>query len=71
MFVPAEGATVLTKMLYFAPSRAVVFVRPTIPHFCGRISRQTQSLMSMQGVTRIGDREQKGHGGEQGLTAAA
>ena len=34
MFVPAEGATALTTMLYLAPSRAVVQVKPTMPHFC-------------------------------------
>lgn len=33
MAVPAEGAIVLARMLYFLPSKPSVLVRPIIPAF--------------------------------------
>lgn len=50
MFVPAEGATTLTKMLYFAPSRAVVLVKPMIPAFCD-LRQHSNSAVWRAGVT--------------------
>lgn len=39
ILVPADGARAFTTMLYLAPSRAMVLLKPTMPHFERYVSR--------------------------------